>query len=175
MGDHLGVAARAQLVAPLEQLLAQLAEVVDLAVEDDGDGAVLVGDRRVAGDQIDDCEVILRDRRCFRGAPGIRAAIDPGSELRFDVDARSPSSARRPRRSCTSVGCAPPARLLAIGLRVYLRALAPRQTVSGIRTPRDGLGLSIRYLRHRRLRGRRRGPARPSWSAWAARERRSCG
>ena len=90
MGDHLGVAARAQLVAALQQLLAQLAEVVDLAVQDHGDRAVLVGDRRVAGDQVDDREAILRDHRLASGeAPaGVGPAMLQGCELGVDDGAK---------------------------------------------------------------------------------------
>ena len=36
------------------QSLPQLAEVVDLAVEDDDDGSVLVEDRLIAGNEVDD-------------------------------------------------------------------------------------------------------------------------
>ena len=38
------------------ELLAELPEVVDLAVADDGDGAVLVRDRLIARRQVDDAE-----------------------------------------------------------------------------------------------------------------------
>ena len=40
------------------QLLAQLLEVVDLAVEDDDDRSILVEDRLVAGHEIDDAQAL---------------------------------------------------------------------------------------------------------------------
>ena len=66
--------------------LAQLAEVVDLAVEDDGDGAVLVRDRRIAGDEVDDREAVLGDHRAAAGeaAARVRAAVLERAELRVD-------------------------------------------------------------------------------------------
>ena len=52
--DDLGVAVGRQAVAGPQQLAAQLGVVVDLAVEDDDDRAVLVVDRLVAGVEVDD-------------------------------------------------------------------------------------------------------------------------
>ena len=54
--EHLGVAARREAVPGALELVPQLAVVVDLAVLDDGDPAVLVGDRLVAGREVDDRE-----------------------------------------------------------------------------------------------------------------------
>ena len=54
--EHLGVAAGAEAVTRALELAHQLAVVVDLAVLDDDDRAVLVRDRLVAGSQIDDGE-----------------------------------------------------------------------------------------------------------------------
>src|SRR5437763_1396627 len=53
VGDHLGVARGLQLVAAVAELLLQPAVVVDLAVEGDANGVVLVGDWRITGDQVD--------------------------------------------------------------------------------------------------------------------------
>ena len=50
-----------EAVAGARAAAPQLAEVVDLAVEHDADRAVLVGDRRIAGDEVDDREAVLGD------------------------------------------------------------------------------------------------------------------
>ena len=52
--DHLGVAVGAKDVAQRLQFGHQLLEVVDLAVEDDADAAVLVEQRLLAGGHVDD-------------------------------------------------------------------------------------------------------------------------
>ena len=54
--DDLGVGAGAELVAMANEFGAHLREVVNLAVEDGPDGAVLVGQRLIAGRQIDDAQ-----------------------------------------------------------------------------------------------------------------------
>ncbi len=76
----------AELVPSRAQLVAQLAEVVDLAVEDDRDRRVLVGDRRIAGDEVDDREAVLRDRpgAARELPPGVRAAVVKARELLID-------------------------------------------------------------------------------------------
>ena len=48
MHEHFGVGIRAEAVSLIDQLAHQLAVVVDLAVEDDLDRAVLVADRLIA-------------------------------------------------------------------------------------------------------------------------------
>jgi hypothetical protein len=70
VGDDLGVPRRLELVAGPAQLGAQGGEVVYLAVQRDPDRAVLVGDRRVAGQQVDDCQAGLADHA---PAPGEEA------------------------------------------------------------------------------------------------------
>src|SRR5439155_41425 len=52
--QHLRVAAGGEPAAAGLQLAAQVAEVVDLAVEDERDGAVLASHRLLAGDEVDD-------------------------------------------------------------------------------------------------------------------------
>src|SRR5438874_353903 len=52
--QHLRVAAGGEPAAARLQLAAQVAEVVDLAVEDERDGAVLASHRLLAGDEVDD-------------------------------------------------------------------------------------------------------------------------
>src|SRR4029077_14516426 len=43
--EHLRVAARGETVSRSDELTAQLMMVVDLSVEDDGDGSILIADR----------------------------------------------------------------------------------------------------------------------------------
>ena len=59
MDDHLGVAVRAEAVPARLELGADVGEVVDLAVEDDPDRAVLVGERLIAGREIDDAQAAM--------------------------------------------------------------------------------------------------------------------
>src|SRR5438132_722333 len=56
MDYHLGVAMRGEPVPPALQLGTELREVVDLAVENDPDGSILVKHRLVASSQIDDAK-----------------------------------------------------------------------------------------------------------------------
>src|SRR4051812_6927297 len=70
MDEHLGVAGRLERVARAAEALAELAEVVDLAIEDDDDAAVLVVDRLIAGVEVDDAQ-----------------ALDAKSDLVFQMDA----------------------------------------------------------------------------------------
>jgi virulence factor len=72
-------------VAARLQLPPQLTEVVDLAVEDGRDRPVLVGDGRIAGDQVDDREPVLADHAVRRGeaTAGVRAAVLERFELRL--------------------------------------------------------------------------------------------
>ena len=70
----------------LSSCAAELAEVVDLTVEDDADRAVLVRDRRVAVFDVDDREPVLADRTTtvHEGALGIRPAVALTRELCTD-------------------------------------------------------------------------------------------
>src|SRR5437867_4070630 len=54
VNDSLGVAVSLKDMTLADQFLAQLAEVVDLSVEDDPDRPIFVGDRLVASYEIDD-------------------------------------------------------------------------------------------------------------------------
>ena len=67
-----------QRVAAGEQLLAQLGVVVDLAVEDDDDGAVLVGHRLRAAGDVEDREppVAEADAVADVEAVAVGAAVD---------------------------------------------------------------------------------------------------
>src|SRR3954470_21716832 len=62
MDDDLGVAGRLELVAARDEALAQLAIIVDLAVENDGVAAGLVGDGLLAAAEIDDREAPHAER-----------------------------------------------------------------------------------------------------------------
>ena len=63
--DDFGVGRRVEAVAGGLELAAQLAEVVDLAVEDDPDRAVLVVDRLVAGREVDDAQPAHAERHAL--------------------------------------------------------------------------------------------------------------
>ena len=58
MGDHLGVPLGRERMALRGELLPQLAIVVDLAVEHDGDGAVFVVDRLISRLKVDHSETL---------------------------------------------------------------------------------------------------------------------
>ena len=77
--DDFGVAARAEFRAARFELAAQLAEIIDLAVEDDGAAAGLVGHRLIgAVTGIHDRETAeyQRPARLGRAATGIRPAME---------------------------------------------------------------------------------------------------
>jgi hypothetical protein len=73
-------------VARISQLRPQRAEVVHLAVEHGTDRAVLVGHRRIARDEVDDREAILRDDRdgLFEAALGVRPPVVQTPKLLAD-------------------------------------------------------------------------------------------
>ena len=69
--DRLGVAVGRKTWPRALEVAPQLAVVVDLAVEDDPDGAVLVGDRLMAAFEVDDAEPAHRQANGRRlGDPG---------------------------------------------------------------------------------------------------------
>ena len=78
--DDLGVTVRAEDVAGGLELGAQLAVVVDLAVVDEPDGLVLVGDRLVSALAVDDAQAAVAeaDGRRLEGAGVIGAAVHDG-------------------------------------------------------------------------------------------------
>src|SRR6185295_2389187 len=67
--DDLGIAARAEAVSEAHQLRAQLHVVEDLAVEHDPQRLVLVGERLLAGGEVDDGEPGM-------GEAGVPVAVD---------------------------------------------------------------------------------------------------
>ena len=75
--DHLGVALRGERWPRALQLRAQLAVVVDLAVQDDDDRAVLVEDRLVAGLEVDDAQALDAEARApaMMEPARVRAAV----------------------------------------------------------------------------------------------------
>jgi hypothetical protein len=76
--DRLGVAGRLERVTLRDELRAQLHEVVDLAVEDDRDRAVLVEDRLVRARAIDDRESPEREPH----AAALQKAVGVGTAMR---------------------------------------------------------------------------------------------
>src|SRR5438874_2419369 len=69
MDQHLGIGARAKLMAGREQQFAELGEIVDLAIEDDPDGGVLIGHRLVAGGaEVDDAQPAVPERNRLSGS-----------------------------------------------------------------------------------------------------------
>ena len=92
--DDLGVAAGAEAVAERLELGAQLDVVEDLAVEDDPQRAVLVGQRLLAGRQVDDGQAGVRQA-------GALVAIGP-ELVRPAVPERACTSAPAARRSGSS-------------------------------------------------------------------------
>jgi hypothetical protein len=75
--DHLGIRARAEGVAALEQLRLDLHEVEDLAVEGDHDRVIFVVERLLAALQIDDCQTPMTeaDSRLEVKAVAVRTAM----------------------------------------------------------------------------------------------------
>ena len=59
--QHLGVAARGEAVAELFELVRELDVVVDLAVLDDPEAPLIVGEGLVAQGKVDDCEAARRE------------------------------------------------------------------------------------------------------------------
>ena len=96
--DDLGVAARAEDVAERLQLGDQLLVVVDLAVEDDDDAAVLVEQRLLAGREVDDRQAAVAeaDARLDVKAAFVGAAM----VLRSRSCARARARDRRAVRGC---------------------------------------------------------------------------
>ena len=74
------VAGAADLVAALAELLAQLEEVVDLAVEDADDVTGLVLDRLAAGDEVDDLQAPVTEHAAAETVD--RALVRPAMEER---------------------------------------------------------------------------------------------
>src|SRR5665648_782145 len=75
--DDFAVAAGAERVAGGDELVAQLAVVVDLAVVDEPDGVVLVGDGLVAPGAVDDAEPAVAEAhvRALEGAGVVGSAV----------------------------------------------------------------------------------------------------
>src|SRR4051794_15011696 len=86
VGDDLGVAVRGEGVSRARELFSQLTVVVDLAVEHGNHAPVLVRDRRVAGDQVDDRQPSLANRRAtgLEATMGVGTAVVEHRELTVD-------------------------------------------------------------------------------------------
>src|SRR5579862_8786183 len=81
MDEHLGVAARGKAVAGELQLATQGVMVVNLAVEDDGNRAVLVGNRLVTPGNVDDAQTPHAQRYAWRN----KIAIRIGTAMRYGI------------------------------------------------------------------------------------------
>src|SRR5204863_153624 len=95
--DDLGVGERPERVAARDQTLAQLAEVVDLAVEDDAHGAVFIRHRLIGGGaQVDDAQAAEAEANARRRGhvqplvvrPSMHEAIAHGHD-RLGADRRA--------------------------------------------------------------------------------------
>ena len=93
--DRLGVGARAIAMPGALELAPQIGVVVDLAVEDDADGFVLVGQRLAAAGEVDDAEspVAERGHRVGEQAGAVGPAV--GDHVPHADDARRVVSAQR--------------------------------------------------------------------------------
>ena len=138
MRDDGRVAGAADLVAALAELLAQLEEVVDLAVEDADDVAGLVLDRLAAGDEVDDLQPPVAEH-----APA-EASTEPSSGPRWTSAAfiRStraasawPEGARNPQMPHTN-GQTVRSRLLSRRTTARRRLLAPLLAAPGAQAGR---------------------------------------
>jgi hypothetical protein len=92
MDDDLGVGARAEAMAVRDEFGADLGEVVDLAVEDDLDRAVLVAERLVAGRQVDDAQAAVPEADA--GAVVVAAGIGPRCRTASVIAVRMSRSTR---------------------------------------------------------------------------------
>ena len=99
MDERLGVGVGAEGVAGARELVAQLGVVVDLAVLDDDDGAVLVRDRLVAAGEVDDREAPRAERDL---AVDVLAARCRGRGGRAGRSSREAPRRRRARRRSRS-------------------------------------------------------------------------
>ena len=90
--DDLGIAFGRKGVPARAQLVAQLAVVVDLAVERDADRPVLVGDWRVAREQVDDRQPRLPHPRgvALERAFGVGPAVAQGGQRHAHARRRAP-------------------------------------------------------------------------------------
>ena len=78
VGDHRRVAGPANVVAASCELVAELQEVVDLAVEDGHDVAGLVRDGLAPGDEVDDPKTAVAEHAALEGVDRalVRPAVD---------------------------------------------------------------------------------------------------
>ena len=72
VSDDLGIALGRQAVPGPLEIGPQRPEVVDLAVERDADATILVTDRWISGDEVDDGQAVLGDHRALGGEHTLR-------------------------------------------------------------------------------------------------------
>ncbi len=147
--DRLPVALGAQPMAAAAQPLAQLAVVVDLAVEHREHGAVLVGDWLVAAGHVDDAQPPHpeRDARLDVRAALVGPAVDDRVRHRVQprlVERRSGATSRGDATDATHVSQSTPPPGAGLQLRAGLIWLSPRALYAYCSGPIDGprLGLS---------------------------------
>src|SRR5262249_14249776 len=95
MDKHLGIAVGSETMPLGLEIGTERLEVVDLAVEDDLDGAVLVADRLIASGQVDDRQATVDEtdsrlgKEALRVGPAMRDALAHSSQNRiFDRSRR---------------------------------------------------------------------------------------
>ena len=97
MRNQLGVAVGGEAMAPAFEHLLGFGIIEELAVEDDGDGAILVADRLLAVGEADDAEPAIgqAEARLVEVAVIVRAAMDDGVGHAFEKSGRHPASTRQ--------------------------------------------------------------------------------
>ena len=101
--EHFGVALGAEVVPGAFQPAAQVAEVVDFAVEDDPDRAVFVGERLLAAGHVDDRQPAMAQGDAGNIADAVRSAKS------CDTRPRRPGRGGAARRSSAGASLAPTA------------------------------------------------------------------
>ena len=97
--DHFGVRAGPEAMTGSLQLGSDLHEVVDLAVENHPHGPVFVGQRLVAGRQIDDAQTAVSEAEAGRDVESVRVRAAMGDDGRHGARAVPDRSGLRRRSS----------------------------------------------------------------------------
>src|SRR5690242_17759528 len=137
MDDDFGIAAGAEDMATSRQLGHQELEVIDLAVEGDTDRPVLVEDRLVAGNEVDDREPAVTEPDPWRAIKAF--AIGPAVVKHVGHASKQ-----------TVVDTGPSAKIENSGYPAHARAFVRSRSLHGSRT----IGERIRATRSVRTAGR---------------------